>query len=81
MVVTIEALSTGRGKRPQRPYTKSMNELQSRCYSLASDLAAEINGDLDCVPQEDIDSLLAGVTPENMEETAGELAHLAYWFN
>ena len=55
--------------------------LQDRCLGLASAMAADVNGDLDCVPQEDIDALLAGLTPENMEETAGELAHLAFWFN
>ena len=63
------------------PYTKSMKELRSRCLSLAADLAAEINGDLFYVPQEDIDSLLSRLTPENLEETAEELAHLASWFN
>jgi hypothetical protein len=58
-----------------------MKELQSLCLSLAADMAAEINGDLFYVPQEDIDSLLSRLTPENMEETAEELAHLASWFN
>ena len=57
------------------------NELQSRCYDLASAMAAEINGDLFYVPQEDIDALLAGVNESNLEETAEELAHLAHWFN
>ncbi len=58
-----------------------MNELKDLCLSLAADLAAEINGDLFYVPQEDIDSLLADLTADNLEETAGELAHLASWFN
>jgi hypothetical protein len=58
-----------------------MNDLSSRCLDLANEMAAEINGDLFYVPQEDIDSLLAGLTADNLEETAGELAHLAAWFN
>ena len=58
-----------------------MNEIQSRCYDLASAMAAEINGDLFYVPQEDIDALLAGVDASNLQETAEELAHLASWFN
>ena len=58
-----------------------MNELQSRCYDLASAMAAEINGDLFYVPQEDIDSLLSRLTADNLEETAEELAHLSSWFN
>jgi hypothetical protein len=55
--------------------------LQDRCLGLASAMAADVNGDLDCVPQEDIDALLAGLTLDNLEETAEELAHLAHWFN
>jgi hypothetical protein len=55
--------------------------LQDRCLGLASAMAAEVNGDLDCVPQEDIDALLVGLTLDNLEETAEELAHLAHWFN
>jgi len=58
-----------------------MNEIQSRCYDLASAMAAEINGDMFYVPQEDIDALLAGVNESNLQETAEELAHLAAWFN
>ena len=58
-----------------------MTDLRSRCLDLADEMAQEINGDLDYVPQEDIDSLLAGLTADNLEETAGELAHLAAWFN
>ena len=57
------------------------NELQDRCLSIASAMAAEINGDLFYVPQEDIDSLLSRLTLDNLEETAGELADLAAWFN
>jgi hypothetical protein len=58
-----------------------MKEIQSRCLSLAADLAAEIDGDLFYVPQEDIDSMLSRLTPDNLQETAEELAHLAAWFN
>jgi len=57
-----------------------MKELQSLCLSLAADMAAEINGDLYYVPQEDIDSMLSMLTPDNLQETAEELAHLAAWF-
>ena len=58
-----------------------MTDLRDRCLDLANEMAAEINGDLDYVPQEDIDALLAGLTADNLEETAGELADLAAWFN
>ena len=58
-----------------------MTDLSSRCLALASAMAAEVNGDMDYVPQDDIDSLLAGLTQDNIEETAEELAHLAYFFN
>jgi len=56
-------------------------QLEERCYDRAQELAAEINGDLFYVPQEDIDALMANLTPDNLEETAAQLAHLAYWFN
>jgi len=55
--------------------------LQDRCIAIASALAAEINGDLSYVPEEDAERILAGLTPDNVQETAEELAHLAYWFN
>ncbi len=58
-----------------------MTDLSSRCLALAEEMAAEINGDLDYVPQEDIDSLLAGLNESNLEDVAGELADLAAWFN
>ena len=57
------------------------NELQSRCLSLAAELAAEMNGDLFYVPQEDVDSVMAGLSEANLQEAAEELAHLAAWFN
>jgi hypothetical protein len=56
-------------------------QLEEQCYDRAEELAAEINGDLFYVPQEDIDALMSKLTPDNLEETASELAHLAYWFN
>jgi hypothetical protein len=90
--VPVRGLSTKPTQDPQTPYTKGMNSeqlkvlnfsmtLQDRCLGLASAMAADVNGDLDCVPQEDIDALLAGLTLDNLEETAEELAHLAHWFN
>jgi len=33
------------------------------------------------VPDEDIESCLAGLTEANLEDTASELANLAAWFN
>lgn len=55
--------------------------LQDRCYALAEQIAAEINGDLYYVPQEDVDALMADLTVDNLEEKANELAELAHWFN
>jgi hypothetical protein len=52
-----------------------------KCLSRAEELANEINGDLDCVPQEDVDLLISKLTPNNLEEIASELADLAHWFN
>ena len=88
----LRGLSTKPPQDPQTPYTKSMNStelkalnfslsLQDRCLALAEILAGEINGDLSYVPEEDAERILAGLTPDNLEETAAELAHLAYWFN
>ena len=58
-----------------------MNDLRSRCLDLADEMAQEINGNLFYVPDEDIDSFLADLTEENLEDTAAELANLAAWFN
>jgi len=55
--------------------------LQDRCIALAEALAAEINGDLSYVPEEDAERILARLTADNVQETAEELAQLAYWFN
>ena len=58
-----------------------MTDLQSRCISLASALAAEINGDLSYVPEEDAEQILADLTEANLEDVAAKLADLAFWFN
>ena len=58
-----------------------MNDLRTRCLDLADEIAQEINGNLFYVPDEDIDSCLVDLTEENLEDTAGELANLAAWFN
>ena len=55
--------------------------LQDRCIALADALADEINGNLSYVPDEEIESCLAGLTESNLNETAEELAQLAAWFN
>ena len=58
-----------------------MTDLRTRCLDLADEIAQEINGNLFYVPDEDIESCLADLTEENLEDTAGELANLAAWFN
>ena len=58
-----------------------MTDLRSRCLDLADEMAQEINGNLFYVPDEDIDSCLVDLTEDNLEDTAGELANLAAWFN
>jgi hypothetical protein len=58
-----------------------MTDLRSRCLDLADEMAQEINGNLFYVPDEDIESCLAGLTEANLEDTASELADLAAWFN
>ena len=55
--------------------------LQDRCITLAVALADEINGNIYYVPDEEIESCLAGLTPDNLNETAWKLAQLAAWFN
>ena len=62
-------------------YNRVMNEIQSRCITLANALADEINGNLCYVPDEEIESCLASLTESNLNETAEELAQLAAWFN
>jgi hypothetical protein len=58
-----------------------MTDLRTRCLDLADEMAQEINGNLFYVPDEDIESCLAGLTEANLEDTASELADLAAWFN
>lgn len=60
---------------------EKQNDLRSRCLALAEEMANEINGDLFYVPDEDIESVLKGLTADNMEDRASELASLAAWFN
>ncbi len=52
-----------------------------KCLSRAEELASEINGDLHCIPEEDMQQLINKLTPNNVEEIASELADLAHWFN
>ena len=58
-----------------------MTKLQQICLDKAQQIANEINGDLDYVPQEDVDKVLINLTEDNVEEIASELAELAHWFN
>jgi len=58
-----------------------MTDLRTRCLDLADEMAQEINGNLFYVPDEDIESCLAGLTADNLEDTASELADHAAWFN
>lgn len=58
-----------------------MTELQQQCLQKAQQLADEINGDLQYVPQEDIDECLEYLTEDNLNEIASDLAELAHWFN
>ena len=57
------------------------NDLRDQCLALAAEMAAELNGDLDCVDDADLASCLADLNADNLEETADELAHLAAWMN
>jgi hypothetical protein len=51
--------------------------LRDRCLALAEAQAWEINGDLSYVDPDDLEHVLAGLTEENLEETASDVAHLA----
>jgi hypothetical protein len=53
--------------------------LRDRCLALAEAQAWEINGDIDSVDPDDLESCLAGLTESTLEETASDLAHLAAW--
>lgn len=52
-----------------------------KCLSRAEELASEINGDLHCIPEEDMQQLINKLRDDNLEEIASELADLAHWFN
>lgn len=55
--------------------------LEDLCLARAEALAAEVNGDLSYVPDDDMISCLEELTEDNVEEIAQELASLAHWFN
>lgn len=55
--------------------------LRDRCLALAEAQAWEINGDIDRIDPDDLESCLANLTEANIEETAGEVAQLAAWCN
>lgn len=55
--------------------------LKEKCLQLANEYAAEINGDLFYVPDEDVEQLLSQLNEDNVEEIASKLADLAHWFN
>ncbi len=58
-----------------------MTELELRCVELAYQMAAEVNGDVSCVPDEDMEAILLKLNRNNVEEIASEIAELAHWFN
>ena len=55
--------------------------LRDRCLAIAEAQAWEINGDIDRIDPDDLESRLANLTEANIEETASEVAHLAAWCN
>ena len=56
---------------------KTTTDLRTRCLALAGEPADEINGDLDCVDQGDLDNVLEGLTEANLTDKAYALADLA----
>jgi hypothetical protein len=52
--------------------------LRDRCLALAEAKAWEINGDIDYIDQDDLETCLSGLTEENLEETAEQLAWHAH---
>jgi hypothetical protein len=58
-----------------------MTELQQKCLNLAEEICKEINGDMNYVPEEDVQECLQNLTEDNLQEIAFDLAELAYWFN
>lgn len=53
--------------------------LRDRCLALAEAQAWEINGDIERVDPDELESILARLTPDNLQETAEELAQAAHW--
>jgi hypothetical protein len=53
--------------------------LRDRCLALAEAEAWELNGDIDRIDPDDLESCLARLTPANLQQTAGEVAQLAAW--
>jgi hypothetical protein len=53
--------------------------LRDRCLALAEAMAWELNGDIDAIDPDDLETCLAGLTEANLQETAGELAQHAHW--
>lgn len=51
--------------------------LRDRCLAVAEPMAWEINGDIDRLDPDEMESILARLTPDNLMETAGELAQAA----
>lgn len=55
--------------------------LREQCLSLAQAEAWEINGDIDAIDPDILESMLARLTPANLMETVGEVAQMAAWCN
>jgi hypothetical protein len=53
--------------------------LREQCLALAEAEAAEINGDIDRLDPDELEFLLARLTPANLQETAGKVAQAAAW--
>jgi len=53
--------------------------LRDRCLALAEAQAWEINGDINDIDPDDLETCLAGLTESNLQETAGKLAQHAHW--
>lgn len=53
--------------------------LRDRCLALAEPMAWEINGDIDRIDPDELETLLAGLTESTLEETAAEVAQAAHW--
>lgn len=53
--------------------------LRDRCLALAEAEAWEINGDIHRLDPDELESILARLTPDNLQETAGKVAQAAAW--